>query len=482
MRMASTDPPIARGRRAAAIALITLASLVAFLAIFAIWLNRQVLDTANWTRTSSELLERPVIRDQVAARLTDELYRSVDVEATLRDVLPARAEPLAGPAANALRDQVEKRARRALARPEVQALWADANGTAHEQLLLVLEGGGTIVSTEEGRVVLDVRELLARLQEQVGVGGRLRRVLPEGATRIAILESQQLGLAQDVVRVLKPLPVVLILLSLALGGAAMLVAPGWRRRALRAYGVGFVAAGAAALLARSVVGDMAVDSLASTAAAEPAVAEVWEIGTSLLVDIATAAIVYGLVMVAGAWLAGATGWAVAARRQLAPYLREPAIAYGTLAVALAVLVWWAPTPAWRNVVLLTILAALLAAGVEALRRQVIREHPTATRAAASERRRERFAAMTAGARRRGAALRTSVGGRAAAASERLATTSREAFARHGASPEDERLALLERLAHLQQAGLLDAQEVRAEKERILHGNGRADDADRLAPT
>src|SRR5687768_2823883 len=307
MAMAATEPKISRGRRAGAMTLIALASLVAFLAIFAIWLNRQALDTANWTRTSSEMLERPVIRDQIAARLTDELYRSVDIEAALRDVLPTRAEPLAGPAANALRDQVEKRARRALERPGVQALWADANRSAHEQLLLVLEGGGTIVSTQEGRVVLDVRELLARLQEQVGVGGRLRKVLPAGATRITILESQQLGLAQDVVSVLKPLPVVLILLSLALGAGAMLVAPGWRRRALRALGFGFVVAGAAALLARSVVGDMAVDSLARTAAAEPAAAEVWEIGTSLLVSVATAAIVYGLVMVAAAWLAGPTG-------------------------------------------------------------------------------------------------------------------------------------------------------------------------------
>ena len=480
--MAPTEPKISRGRRAAAIALIALAALVAFLAIFAIWLNRQALDTDNWTQTSSELLEEPVIRDQIAARLTDELYRSVDVEAVLQDVLPTRAEPLAGPAASALRGQVESRARRALERPALQGLWADANRVAHEQLMLVLEGGGPTVSTEEGRVVLDVRELLARMQEQLGIGGRLRKVLPESATQVTILESEQLGLAQDAVRVLKSLPVVLIVLSLALGGAAMLVAPGWRRRALRAFGFGFVLAGAAALLARSVVGDMAVDSLASTAAAEPAVAEVWEIGTSLLVSVATAAIVYGIVMVAAAWLAGPTRWAVAARRMLAPYVREPAIAYGGLALAMALLVWWAPTPAWRNAIMVTILAGLLAAGVEALRRQVVREHPTATRASAGARRRERLAALAAGARRHGAELRTSIGGRAASASERLATTSGERLTGAAASPQDERLDQLERLARLQQAGLLDAEELRAEKERILHGNGRAEDADRMAPT
>src|SRR3954468_4449932 len=139
--MDSQVPTAQPWRRVAAIALLVLAVLCAFLAIFAIWVNRQVLNTDNWTRTSSRLLERPVVRDQLAARLTDELFQAVDVEDAVRDLLPPRAQALAAPAANALRTQVEKRARTALARPDVQGLWSDANRTAHEQLLLLLRGG-----------------------------------------------------------------------------------------------------------------------------------------------------------------------------------------------------------------------------------------------------------------------------------------------------------------------------------------------------
>jgi hypothetical protein len=470
--MAANEARPTRTRRTIATALVVVASLLAFLAIFAVWLNRQALNTDNWTRTSSRLLEEPVIRDQLAGRLTDELFASVDVQAALQDVLPPRAQMLAGPAANALRTQAEKQARRALERPDVQALWADANRAAHQELLAVLNGGGTTVSTDQGRVVLDVSQLLAELQARVGVGGRLRKVLPASASHITLVESSELGTAQDVVRILRPLPVVLIVASLALVAIAIAIAPGWRRRAVRAYGIGFVAAGAAALLGRSLAGDEFVSALASTAAAVPAVTAVWTIGTSLLVNVAVAAIAYGVVMVFGAWLAGPTSWATTVRRTIAPYLREPAIAYAGLALVVAVLVWWAPTPAWRNAVMLLILVGLLIAGVEALRRQVIREFPDATRADAARRYRERWERTVAWSRRRGEHLRASTSRATQSASAALSST-REAAGGRGSSAaaEDARLEQLERLARLRREGVLDDDEVRAEKERILREAG-----------
>src|SRR3954452_8950322 len=369
--MTGTESKVGGWRRPLAMGFIVVATVLAFLAILAIWINRQALNTENWSRTSSELLQQPVVRNQLAARLTEELYTSVDVEGALRDALPPRAEILAAPAANALRTQVEKTARKALARPDVQALWVDANRSAHEQLLAVLEGGGDTVSTRNGVGVLDVSRLLGRLQEEVGVGGRLRKVLPASASQVTLMRSDELKAAQTGLRVLKPLPVILIVLSLALFGAALAVAPGWRRRALRAYGIGFVVAGAGALLARLVAGDEFVSSLARTAAAEPSLAIVWSIATALLVNVAVATIVYGVVMIAGAWLAGPPRCATSVPRVAAPYSREPWIAYCALAVIVAILVAWAPTPAWRNGPMLVILIGLLAAGVEALRRQMI---------------------------------------------------------------------------------------------------------------
>src|SRR5829696_1994466 len=127
-------------RRPLGIALVVLAAVVAYIAILAIWADRQVLNTDNWTRASSEMLERPVVRARVASFLVDELYANVDVQAEIREALPERAQPLAGPAAGALRNFAERGANEILSRPRAQQAWEDANRNAHEQLVQVLKG------------------------------------------------------------------------------------------------------------------------------------------------------------------------------------------------------------------------------------------------------------------------------------------------------------------------------------------------------
>jgi hypothetical protein len=91
------------------------------------------------------------------------------------------------------------------------------------------------------------------------VGGRVAGALPADAARITILRSDQLDGVQAAGKLLKSLPVVLVALSLALFVAALAVAPGWRRQAVRAYGAGLVAAGAGALVASSLTGDAVVE-------------------------------------------------------------------------------------------------------------------------------------------------------------------------------------------------------------------------------
>jgi hypothetical protein len=477
---APAPPPAATGagRRRTAIALVVVASLLAFPAILALWVNRQLLDTENWTRTSTQMLENRVIRDQVSVFIVDQLYSNVDVEGEISQALPPRLKPLAGPAAGALRTQVQKLANKALARPRFQERWANANRLAHTALLKALEGGGTVVSTDNGVVVLDLRSLLGEFVDTVGVGGRIQAALPAGAGKVTILRSQQLDTAQNALRWLRALPIILVVLSLALFGAALAVAPQWRRKALRAYGFGFVVAGIAALVTRSLAGDQVVQALGTTAAVQPAIAAAWTIATPLLVQAATATIGYGVLMIAGAWLAGPTRPAVATRRAIAPYVRSPAIAYGVLTVILLLVLWWAPTPALRNPATALVLIAIVLAGAELLRRQIGREFPDAQQRLSLE-------GVRGGLGRAYERMRVgAAGGRSAIGGATARVTGAVGRGGGGAPtpPADARIEQLERLGSLREAGVLDAEEFQAQKRRILaepepEDNGAKADSD-----
>ena len=450
-------------RRAWARALVVLASIIAFAAILSIWANRQILNTDNWTTTSTRLLENRQIRDQLAGYLVDQLYANVDVAGELREALPERLQPLAGPAAGGLREFADRAARRMLSRPAVQERWAQANRAAQEQLLKVLEGGGPVVSTTGGTVVLDLTELLNQVQQRVGIGGRVADRLPASAAQITILHSDELETAQDGLKVVKGLPFILVGLSLLLFGAALAISPGWRRQALRAYGIGFVLAGAAALLVQDQAGQWLVNALADTASVEPAIAATWTISTTLLVEAAWATIGYGVFMVLAAWIAGPSRPTVVIRRAVAPYASHLGIAYLTWAVLVGLLLWWAPTPALRDPALALLLIALLAVAWEALRRLIAREHPDADMAEANERMRERGRRGVAWVRQGTSAGTAAVAGTAS----RVVTEAKGRTS--GGSAEDERLEQLERLGRLKQSGVLDEEEFATQKRLVLAG-------------
>ena len=155
-----------------------LGSVLAFLSVFAIWIERQALNTGDWVSTSGKLLQNSTVRSAVGEYLVDQLYENVDVEKELKDILPGETKQLAGPAAGGLRQVAGDGAEKVLETSTAQSLWEDANRTAHEQLLAVLENKNEAVSTENGNVSLNLGSLLTNLAGQVGLASNLAEKLP----------------------------------------------------------------------------------------------------------------------------------------------------------------------------------------------------------------------------------------------------------------------------------------------------------------
>jgi hypothetical protein len=356
-----------RQRRGVVFTLIAIASLIGFLAVFAVWANRQLLETDTWTDTSSKLLEDPEIRTQVADYTVDTLYANVDVQAELQQALPPRLQPLAGPAAAGIRELAINLANRALQRPRVQQLWEDANRTAQQNLIDVVEHGGS------QPVTLDVGTIVGELGQELGVNAAGK--IPPGVADIEIASNDDLVKVNDALKLFKALAWVLTIVALALFALAIYLAKGWRREALRSVGFAFIGIGIAILVARSIAGNAVVNAVASTEAVKPAANNAWSIGTSLLNDQGGAMIFYGLFIVIGAWLAGPMGFARSARRAITPILDRRAVAYFALAIILVVLFWWAPTPAFHRLPTALLLIVLSVVGMEFLRRQAVKDFP-----------------------------------------------------------------------------------------------------------
>src|SRR3954469_9484009 len=212
---------MARAHRFLVPTLLVLATLNGFTGSFAIWMNRQALNTDHWATTSGKLLGDKKIQAALSAYMVNELFSNVDVASELKGVLPPRADALAAPAAAGLQQLAGQAAPRLLARPRVQDAWVAANLAAHRQLRRVIDGGGSVVSNADGNVTLNLHTLVTQLATSLGVqdqvaaaraklqgsGGAQARALaqqklgitlPPATGQLVIMRSNDLKTAQDV--------------------------------------------------------------------------------------------------------------------------------------------------------------------------------------------------------------------------------------------------------------------------------------------
>lgn len=456
---------MSRGRRRLVRALIVLGSLLAFLSVFAIWTERQALDTAEWVHTSGRLIQNSKIREAVSNYLVDQLYENVDVEKELSEKLPGDTKELAGPISGGLRQVAGSGAEKVLESSTAQELWKSANKTTHEQLLEVLEEKEGTLSTEEGKVSLDLGSLATNIASQVGINANL-----EDAGQITILRSNQLKTAQDIVVAIKGLALILSLLTLLCFGLAIYLSRDSRWVTVLYSGIGLIAAGFAVIVFREVAGGIVVGQLVEEDSVKPAAEAAWSIGTSLMTSIATTVIIIGVLFGIAGWLASPTGSARATRKGVAPILRQySAYVYAGLAILVGLYFLSAPTQNLRSFLTTLAIAGLAAFGIHELRKQAGEEFPDASYGDVVGRTKDKVvgAVKDANLGERASKLRlpemrkpNGQGG-----SEAATTTM-------PADDEDARLARLERIASMHEKGILTDEEFATEKQRMLGGEAK----------
>lgn len=370
-------PPATRGRRILVQVLIWGTTVLAVLAIFAIWANRQILNPDNWASTSTQLLQNGEIREATSNYLVDQLYANVNVEQELKAKLPTQLAPLAGPLAGALHNLANEAAQRALASPRVQEVWKHANRAADQSFVTIVNGGKGAVAITGGEVTLNLAAIVTNITNRLGLPN-IASKLPPSVAKLKILKSNQLKFVQDAGKALKGLALLLTIIVPLLYALAIALARGYRRRTLMAVGTAIVGAGVLVFLARHIIVSQVTDSLVKTESVKPAAHAVLTIATSRLSEIAGAFIFVGIPLIAAAWFAGPAKLAVRARHAIAPFLRDrPEWTYGIVATIMVLIFIWNPIPATGKLAGIIVFLALAFLGTYVLRRQTAEEFPNA---------------------------------------------------------------------------------------------------------
>ena len=168
-------------------------------------------------------------------------------------------------------------------------------------------------------MTLDVSQLLTQLGLELGI--------PQSA-----LDNLLADAGQDQDHELRPalvrangctsgqfLSVWLLVLVFLLYGLAIYLAHGARRKTLLHVGWALVIVGLLELVARRVIGNYVINSLAQPEYRTPT-HHVWLVVTEILGQIGWAVVLYGLLIVIGSALAGPSRIATSIRREVAPIL------------------------------------------------------------------------------------------------------------------------------------------------------------------
>jgi hypothetical protein len=358
------------GRRIGVTALLVVGTLLWTAFGLGLWAQRQALDTDNWVETSGELLENEEIRTALAVFIVDKLYDSQAVQDRLEEALPPRLEGLAAPAAAGLKEVATRNAPRVLGAAAALNAWEQANRTAHDTLLDIVENG--VLGRD---VSLDLKSLVEEVASGTGLPADAADRLPPNVANLQVATPEELQDVRALLDLFKTLVWVLLGLALVCFAGAIALAPD-RRRTVLNVGLCLILAGIAILAFRRVAGRIVEDALAEAPNAHAIAGDVWDITTRLMVDVAQGSLLFGFFVMLGAWLVGPGRRATAVRRFVAYPMREHAgYVRAGLATLILLLVIWGPVPWTQRFWTIVIFTVLAFVWLERIRHRTVEEFP-----------------------------------------------------------------------------------------------------------
>lgn len=315
---------------------LVLAFVLAPLSVVAQWTHDEVGDTDRYVETVTPLTREPAVRAALTDRVTQEILATIDLDdltdealsaLATQDFIPERATDvlpgLAVPLRNAIEGYVHSMVAKVVASSTFEQAWAEANRTAHEQMVALLTGntGGTVAVADDG-VQVDVAAFVAAAKElMIDEGFLVAERIPEIDATFTVFRSADIGRAQRAFAALDSLARVLPVLVVLLVFLAVWLATD-RRRAWVAAGL--TVAGSMLLLGLllNLARPLYLDAVPSDVLPGGAAAAIYDTLTHFLRLALRAVLAVSLTVALAALLMAPTGAGAAIRTAISSGLRR----------------------------------------------------------------------------------------------------------------------------------------------------------------
>lgn len=276
--------------------LAAVACALAVVALAATWMDRQVMQTANWTDTSVLVLRDPEVQELTAGFLADQLVAQQQTVDRVRDALPPALRPFSGTATAALGQVAERTALEALRERALEDLWATASRDTHEQFERWIETAGEPTGDEDP-VTLDLQPAIVRLAQRVGIPESIitESSRASGGARVPLVPAGRFEETRRDLHRLEQAAGLTLPLAIVVAVLSVLVAPR-RRWAIVRIGLAAGIAGLVVAFAATELRAYLIDGLVDGGAARPVARTILELTTPDLVRTGWVTAVVGAVV------------------------------------------------------------------------------------------------------------------------------------------------------------------------------------------
>jgi hypothetical protein len=298
------------------------------LSVAAGWLKKNIIDTDTWTAKTSAILQDKDFQNQLANRITDEIFAATDAESAIKEFVPPRASALSVPLTQSLRSYTNEKVVQVIASDKFQTYWYDLNYSAHEGIITSIENGGKkpdntnyVMYIEDEKVLLNLNPIVNRVQDDLASSG-LNFVgavnLDNVKKTITVTEINSMPSVLYAFNVLNKGAIVLFVLAVVSGGAAIALARDKRKTimALSALIIVLMVLNVQAIFfARAPLVQQASNSLQSSTSS--AATSVFDILTKDLITYNRILVLFSIIVFVTAVMTGPSKFASFVRKKVA---------------------------------------------------------------------------------------------------------------------------------------------------------------------